>query len=169
MQIRNFDVSDNADTLSVNGNEPPTKKRKKESRKTEKEVKLDLIKSIIKNEGDLDYTELSVKAQNVKEKEDAVKVILDYERLIKTQKPNVRLACQQGFVLKKYKESAKFSTMVHELRISKSTIVFKISLFELVHKYPKLIHSTLSLNYFKNYFKSIKAICKKSVNEFKLE
>ena len=106
----------------------------------------------------------------MEEKEDAVKVILDYERLIKTQKPNILLlACQQGFVLKKFKESAKFSTMVRELQISKSTIFFKISLFKLVDKYPKLIYSTLPLNYFKNYFKLIKEICKKSVNEFKLE
>ena len=169
MQIRNFDVSDNADTLAINGNEPQTKKRKKDLNKTEKEVKLDLINSIIKTEEDLDYTELGVKAQNVEEEEDAIKVILDYERLIKTQKPNVLLACQQGFVLKKYKESAKFSTMVHELRISKSTISFKISLFKLVDKYPKLIYSTLPLHYFKNYFKLIKVVCKKSVNEFKLE
>ena len=66
-----------------------------------------------------------------------------------------------------FSESGKFSKMVEEFAITKSTIMFKINLFMLVKKYPKLKNLSLSMNYFKRLFKQIEFICKTTGRNFK--
>ena len=49
--------------------------------------------------------------------------------------------------------------MVKELKIHKSTIIFKINIFNLIEKYPKLMGSSATLNFLKKYLKGIKKVC----------
>ena len=43
--------------------------------------------------------------------------------------------------------------MVRKLKIHKSTLIFKISVFKLIEKYPKLMKSSVTLTFLKNYLK----------------
>ena len=56
--------------------------------------------------------------------------------------------------------------MVSKLKIHKSTIIFKINFFRLIEKYPKLMKSSVTLTFMKNYFKDIKQICEENSSEF---
>ena len=58
--------------------------------------------------------------------------------------------------------------MIKELGVCRSAGYFKLNLLNLLEKYPKQKKSSLTLNSFKNYLKSIKGACKKSETEFKL-
>ena len=57
--------------------------------------------------------------------------------------------------------------MVKELGVGKSTIYFKINLIKILDKHTKLNKSSLSLNFFKDYAKTTKEICKESGSQFK--
>ena len=69
------------------------------------------------------------------------------------------MAYYQGQVFKKFKENKKFTDLVTELGIHRNTIIFRINVFKLCKKHPKLLKSSIRLGYFKNYHKGIKAIC----------
>ena len=56
--------------------------------------------------------------------------------------------------------------MVSKLKIRKSTSIFKINVFKLIGKHPKLMKSSESLTFLKNYLKGIKKICKEKSSEF---
>ena len=58
--------------------------------------------------------------------------------------------------------------MVDEFGVGKSTLVYKIVIVKLIENYQKMKSSSLSLHFLKNYFKSIKDICKQNASEFKL-
>ena len=45
---------------------------------------------------------------------------------------------------------------------------FKVKLAKLLDKYPKLKFSCLSLNFFKDYARGIKEVCKRGGDQFKL-
>ena len=57
--------------------------------------------------------------------------------------------------------------MVKKLKIHKSTIIFKINVFKLIEKYPKLMRSSVILPFLKNYLKDINKICEDNLSEFK--
>ena len=57
------------------------------------------------------------------------------------------------------KEKERFTELVNELGIHKNTITFKINVFKLCKKHPKLLKSSIGLGFFENYHKDIKAIC----------
>ena len=67
-------------------------------------------------------------------------------------------------IFSKFKESEKFSKMVKELVIFECTIMFKINIFRLVTKCPKLNNSSFSTNSFKRHFKQIAFTCKTSAH-----
>ena len=54
------------------------------------------------------------------------------------------VAFYQGKIFKSFKEKEKFKKMVEELNIHKSTIIFKINVFKLINKYPKLKRSSVT-------------------------
>ena len=56
--------------------------------------------------------------------------------------------------------------MVSKLKIHKSTIIFKINNFKLIEKHPRLIKSSVTLTFMKNYLKDIKKVCEKNSIEF---
>ena len=56
--------------------------------------------------------------------------------------------------------------MVGKLKVHKSTIIFKINILKLIDKHPKLMKSSATLSFLKNYYKDIKQICEEKPNEF---
>ena len=94
-------------------------------------------------------------------------VIQKYEYIIKTKKKGIiSIAYHQGKVFKKFKDKEKFVKMVSRLGIHKNTIMFKINVFRLYERYPKLLKSSIDLGFFKNYHKDIKIICRENGQEF---
>ena len=59
--------------------------------------------------------------------------------------------------MKTFKDMEDF---VENVGQSKSTIFLKVVLYSFLKKVPALNTSTLSSRYFKNYFKTIKNVCK---------
>ena len=60
----------------------------------------------------------------------------------------------------------EFAKLVSELGFHKTTIIFKINVFKLCQKYPKLLKSYIGLGFFKNYHKDIKVICEEYEKDF---
>ena len=71
-----------------------------------------------------------------------------------------------GKVFKKFKDKEKFITIVNKLGIHKTTIIFKINIFKLCEKYPKLFSSSIGLGFFKNHYKDIRVICNENAQKF---
>ena len=68
--------------------------------------------------------------------------------------------------LKSLKKRKKFTELVTELGIHRNTIVFRINIFKLCQKHPKLLKSSIGLGFFKDYHKDIKAICEECKKDF---
>ena len=98
---------------------------------------------------------------------DEAKIVKRYEGIIKTKKKGItNVAFYQGQIFKRFKEKEKFAKLVSELEIRKTTTLFKINVFKLCKKYPKLLKSSIGLGFFKNYHKGIKAICEENDKDF---
>ena len=94
-------------------------------------------------------------------------MIKQYEYIIKTKKKGITsIAYHQGKVFKRFKEKEKFIKLVSQLGIHKNTIIFKINVFKLREKYPKLLRSSIGLGFLKNYHKNIKDVCKEHEEDF---
>ena len=103
------------------------------------------------------------KAEKVEKSDETVQIIREFEQIIRSKNKNIIwLAYQQGKVFEKFKENAKVIEMVRQLGYSKSTITFKINIVKLINQYPKVKNSFLSLIFFKEYFKLIERIVKKT-------
>ena len=68
--------------------------------------------------------------------------------------------------LKSLKKRKKFTELVTELGIHRNTIVFRINIFKLCQKHPKLLKSSIGLGLFKDYHQDIKAICEEYKKDF---
>ena len=98
------------------------------------------------------------KPPELKNPEEAAAVIKQYEDIIRTKKKNIIfIVYHQAKVLKRFKEKEKFIRLVNEFKVHKSTIIFKINIFKLIGKYPKLM---------KSIYKIIKQICEENSKEF---
>ena len=115
----------------------------------------------------VEFDNLNKEAEEAQDPEKAVIIIERYENIIKTKRKGIiNVAYHQGQVFKRFKEKEKFSKLVSELGIYKTTIICKINVSKLCKKYPKLLISSLGLGFFKNYYKDIKAICKENEKHF---
>ena len=76
------------------------------------------------------------------------------------------VAFYQGEIFKCFKEKEKFQEMVGKLNIHNSTIIFKINVFRLIEKYPKLMRSSMPLTFLKNYSKDIKKVYEDNLRDF---
>ena len=115
----------------------------------------------------VEIDEINKRADKVEKPEDAADIIKQYEEILRAKRKGIIVAAfYQGKIFKRFKEKEKFAQMVGKLKINKSTIVFKINVFELIEKYPKLMKSSVTLTFLKNYFKDIKQICKENSSEF---
>ena len=107
------------------------------------EIKKQLLESIIINEV-VESEELNKEAEEMQEPKKAAKIIKQYEDIIKTKKKGIiSIAYYQGKVFKRFKEKEKFIKLVSQLRIHKNTIIFKINIFKLCERYPKLLSPSL--------------------------
>ena len=96
-----------------------------------------------------------------------VRIIEQYEYIIKTKKKGITsIAYYQRKVFERFKEKEKFIKLVSKLGIHKNTIIFKINVFKLCEKSPKLLRSSIGLGFFKNYHKDIKAVCRENEENF---
>ena len=139
---------------------------KKTKRLTHEEVNKQLIESIVINEV-VETDELNKKAEEVQNPEEAAEVIQECENIIRTKKKGITcIACCQGKVLKKFKDKEKFITLVNRLGIHKTTIMFKINVYKLCERHPKLLKSSIGLGFLKNHYKDIKEICSENAKEF---
>ena len=133
---------------------------------SKEEIKTKLLDSITKNEI-LESKNLNKEAEEVQDLKRAAEIIKRYEDIIKLKKKGLtNVACYQGQVFKRFKEKKKIVELVEELGIHRNTIIFKINVFKLCQKHPKLLKSSIGLRFFKNYYKDIKEICEEYEKDF---
>ena len=139
---------------------------KKAERLSKEEIRKQLLDSMIIDEN-LEFDYLNKEAEEMQDPEKAAEIIRQYEDIIKMKKKVIiNVSFYQGQIFKRFKEKQKFAKLVNELGIQKTTIIFKINVFKLCKKYPKLLKSSIGLGFFKNYQKDIKAICKENEEDF---
>ena len=139
---------------------------KKAKRLSKEEIKKQLLESMIIDEN-LEFDDLNKEAEKIQDPEKTAEIIKQYEDIIKTKKKGIiNVAFHQGQVFKRFKEKEKFDKLVSELGIHKTTIIFKINVFKLCKEYSKLLKSSISLGFFKNYHKDIKAFCEENEEHF---
>ena len=139
---------------------------KKAKRLSKEEIKTKLLDSITIDEV-LECEDLNKESEEVQDPERAAEIIQLYEDIIKMKnKGIINVAYHQGQVFKRFKEKEKFAKLVSELGIHKTTIIFRINVFKLCKKHPKLLKSSIGLGFFKNYHKDIKAICEEYEKDF---
>ena len=140
---------------------------KNAKRLSKEEIKKQLLESMITDEN-LKFNDLNKEAEEIREPEKAAEIIKQYEDIIKTKKKGViNVAFHQGQVFKRSREKEKFAKLVSELGIPKTIIILDLNVFNLCKKYPKLLKSSISLGFFKNYHKNIKAICEENEEGFR--
>ena len=86
--------------------------------------------------------------------------------LKRRKKGIISIAYHQGKVFKKSKEKEKFIKLVSQLGIHKNTIMFKINVLKLCERYPKLLGSFIGLEFFKNFCKDIKIVCRENEQRY---
>ena len=93
----------------------------------------------IVNNGIIEAEELNEKAARVEKPNDGTDVIKHYEDIIRTkQKGIISIAYHEGNVFKRFKDKEKFTRLVMESKVHRSTIIFQINIFKLIDKHPKL-------------------------------
>ena len=138
--------------------------KKKAKGLSKEDVKKKLLDSMTADEI---VDDLNKEAEETQDLEEASKIIKQYEDIIKTKnKGIINVAYHQGQVFKRFKEKEKFAKLVSELGFHKTTIIFKISVFKLCKKYPKLLKSSIGLGFFKSYHKDIKMIWEEYEKDF---
>ena len=104
-------------------------------------------------------------SDRVKDCQGVLNIIKGYEDIIKKNKKNIIcFAYQQGNIFKKFKENRKFKNLAEKFKVTKSTILLKISIVKLIDKHPRMTTSSITLNFLKSYYKGIKNIWKETKN-----
>ena len=138
------------------------------NRESKLERKKELEELITNEKSNENPDKIQEKLSNVTTSEDSMKVVEEFEQIIKNKKIDIIwLAYHQGLLFQKFKEKERLISMILQFGVSKSTIVFKIALFQLINNYPKIKNLSLSLHYFKRYLKTIREICKENASKFK--
>ena len=138
---------------------------KKTKQLSQEEIKKQLLESIVISKV-AESEELNREAEEVQDPEEAAMVIQKYGHIIKTKKEGIiSIAYHQGKVFKKFEDKEKFIKLVSRLGIHKSTIIFKINVFKLCERYPKLLKSSIGLGFLKNYHKDIKSVCMENAQQ----
>ena len=121
---------------------------KKAKRLSKEEIKKKLLDSMTIDEV-AEFDDLNKEAEETQDPEEEAKMIKRYEDIIiKTKnKGIINIAYHQGQVFKRFKEKEKYAKLVSELGFHKTTIIFKINVFKLCKKYPKLLKSSTGLGF----------------------
>ena len=121
---------------------------KNAKRLSKEKIKTKLLDSITIDEV-FEWEDLNKESEEVQDPERAAEIIQLYEDIIKMKnKGIINVAYHQGQVFKRFKEKEKFAKLVSELGIHKNTIIFKINVFKLCKKHPKLLKSSIGLEFF---------------------
>ena len=124
------------------------------------EIKKQLLDSMATNNA-VEIEEVNDRPERVEKPEDAIHIIMEYEEILRAKKKGIiMVAYYQRKIFKRFKEKEKFQEMIGKLKIHKSTITFKINVFKLIEKYPKLMKSSVTLTFLKNYLNDNKKVCK---------
>ena len=116
---------------------------KKAKQLSEEKIEKKLLDSMTIDEI-VEFDNLNKKAEETQDPEEAAKITKRYEDTIKTKNIGIlNVAYYQGQVFKTFKEKRKLSKLVSELGFQKTTIIFKIKVFKLCKKYPKLLKSCI--------------------------
>ena len=138
---------------------------KKAKHLSKEEIKTNLLDSMTTDV--IEFDNLNKEAAETQDPEEAAEIIKCYEDIIKTKnKGIINVSYHQWQVFKRFKEREKFAKLDGELGIYKTTIIFRINVFKLRKKYPKVLKSSIGLGFFKNYHKDIKAICEENEKDF---
>ena len=141
-----------------------TKKTRKFSKE---EIKQQLFDSIIDIICIVETEELNKKADKAEKPEDVAAIIKQYKDIICTKNKNIMsIAYRQGKVFKRFKDKENFTKLVNKFKVHESTMIFKINIFNLIDKHPKLMKSSVTLGFLKNCYKDIKQLCNENSNEF---
>ena len=104
--------------------------------------KQQLIDSLVNNDT-IDIEELNEKADNVEKPADAADIIKEYGQILRTKRKGiVSVANYEGKVFSRFWEKKKFMKLVRKFGVYKNTILFKINIFKIVLKHPKLMKSS---------------------------
>ena len=89
--------------------------------------------------GEVDSKDIENLSSSVRSPKDAAELISKIKRVIKSRKNSILvLAYHQGVIFKRFKENSMFTSAVTNLKISKSTINFKLGIVQFIHNYPKI-------------------------------
>ena len=96
---------------------------KKTKRLSVEEIKKQLLESMIIDEV-VESEKLNKMAEEIQEPGKAVRIIEQYEYIIKTKKKGIKsITYYQGKILKRFKEKEMFIKLVSQLEIHKNTII----------------------------------------------
>ena len=99
-----------------------------------------LMESIMIRE--VDCKDIENLSSSVKIPKDAAELISKIERAIKSRKNSILvLTYHQGVTFMRFKENSMFTSAVTNIKISKSTINFKIGIIQFINDYPMIISS----------------------------
>ena len=139
---------------------------KKTKRLKEEETRKQLFDSVI-NRNIVETKGLNEQVGKVNKPEYTAEPIKRYEEIPKMKRRRIiSIAHSQGKIFSLFQEKEKFLKLVVNFGVHKGTIIFRINVFKLLDKYPKLRKSSVTLSFIKNYLKDIKEICK-GPSEFK--
>ena len=97
---------------------------KKTKRLTHEELTKQLIESMVVNEV-VETDQLNKQAEEDQKPEDAADLIKQYENIIRTKKKGIMsIAYHERKVFIKFKDKEKFITLVNQLKIHKTTLIF---------------------------------------------
>ena len=130
------------------------------------EIKKQLIDSIIINNA-IEIDNLNELAEKVEKPKEAANILKKYEEILRTKRKGIiSLAYYQGKLFRHFKEKEKFIQTVSKWKIHKSTIISQTNISKLIQKHRKLMKSSVTLTFLKNYLKDIKQICDRNSSEF---
>ena len=94
-------------------------------------------------------------------------MIQEYENIIRRKKIRIiNIVFHQGKVFKRFKDKDNFIKLVTEFKVHKSTIIFKINIYKLCKRFPKLMKSSIGLGFLKTYNKDINKFVTKMNRSF---
>ena len=129
---------------------------KKARHLSKEEIKTKLLDSITIYEV-LECEDVNKEAEEVQDSEKAAEIIKWYEDIIKTKnKGIINVEYYQVQVFKRFKEKEKFTKLVDKLGIHKNTIIFRINIFKLCKKHPKLLKSSIGLGFLRIIIRTLK-------------
>ena len=122
----------------------------------------------LKNESEkVEIEEPNENTHKAQKCETAISVIREYKDVIRTKRKNIICnTYQQDRVFKWFKENEEFKSMVATFKVNKNIMLFKMNNVKLIHKFPKLMESSLAFNFLKYYFRNIIETCNENISRF---